>query len=371
MEPNTTYSLNFGRAIKDVNEGNSQKNYTYVFSTGAAIDENTFSGKVILAETGKVDTALLVVLHKNLDDSAVAKERPRYYTKLDGKGNFQFHYLPKGTFAVYALPNDYAKRYDDSTKLFSFLNAPVQIKDTATLPVTLYAYQQAKEKEKQETSASTSPIKTPNKKNPKEDNRLKLSTNISGGQQDLLGNLELTFNHKLRNFDTLKIKLTDTNYHSFKDVRFIWDTSLTKISLIYKWIENTEYKLVIEKDAVADSAGTTLLKNDTVHFTTKKESDYGSIRLRFNNVDLSKNPVLQLVQNDKIVELITLTQKEWYRKMYIPGEYEMRILYDDNKNGIWDAGNFFGIKRQPEIVQSVPRQLNIKANWDNEVEINL
>jgi hypothetical protein len=81
LEPNTTYSLNFGRAIKDVNEGNSQPNFTYLFSTGATIDENTIRGNVSLAETGKIDTTLLVVLHNNFDDSAIVKERPRYYTE--------------------------------------------------------------------------------------------------------------------------------------------------------------------------------------------------------------------------------------------------------------------------------------------------
>src|SRR2546423_4373286 len=34
LQPNTTYSLNFGRAIRDINEGNELKNFTYVFTTG-------------------------------------------------------------------------------------------------------------------------------------------------------------------------------------------------------------------------------------------------------------------------------------------------------------------------------------------------
>ncbi|MBS1496150.1 MAG: Ig-like domain-containing protein, partial [Bacteroidetes bacterium] len=50
--PNTTYSINFGNAIKDVNEGNVLKNFSYVFSTGKIIDSLTFSGHVFIAETG-------------------------------------------------------------------------------------------------------------------------------------------------------------------------------------------------------------------------------------------------------------------------------------------------------------------------------
>ena len=32
LEPNTTYSINFGNTIKDVNEGNQMKDFTYTFS---------------------------------------------------------------------------------------------------------------------------------------------------------------------------------------------------------------------------------------------------------------------------------------------------------------------------------------------------
>src|SRR5690606_5044720 len=34
LEENTTYSINFGRALKDINEGNPAKQFTYLFSTG-------------------------------------------------------------------------------------------------------------------------------------------------------------------------------------------------------------------------------------------------------------------------------------------------------------------------------------------------
>ena len=82
LKPNTTYSLNFGKAIKDVNEGNVLKNFTYVFSTGNTIDSLTFSGNVLLAETGKVDSTLQVYLYKNANDSSVEQKRPDYIARL-------------------------------------------------------------------------------------------------------------------------------------------------------------------------------------------------------------------------------------------------------------------------------------------------
>ncbi|MGF7232565.1 Ig-like domain-containing protein [Arachidicoccus sp.] len=71
LEPNTTYAYDFGKALKDINEGNTLKNFTYVFSTGDHLDTDSITGKVILAQTGGVDSTLLAVLYTNLSDSSV------------------------------------------------------------------------------------------------------------------------------------------------------------------------------------------------------------------------------------------------------------------------------------------------------------
>ncbi|MEP6514157.1 MAG: hypothetical protein ABJA79_09815 [Parafilimonas sp.] len=77
-----------------------------------------------------------------------------------------------------------------------------------------------------------------------------------------------------------------------------------------------------------------------------------------------------MLQNNNIIESIPLTQTELYRKLYEPGEYDLRILYDANKNGVWDAGNF-ALKKQPEKVKQISQKINIKKNWDNEVNVSL
>jgi hypothetical protein len=363
LEPATTYSINFGNAIKDVNEGNVLKNFTYVFSTGNVIDQNTFSGRVILAETGNIDTTLIVVLHRNLADSAVAKERPRYITKLDGKGNFEFRNLPTGTFAVYALPNDYSKRYDDTTKLFAFADNPVKVSGQ-TPSDTLYAY--ALPKPAPRTPAATAaPVGRG-----RQDARLRYTTNLDGNTQDVLKNLQINFNRKVT-YDSTKILLTDKAFKPVTNYQLIGDTNRTTFTIRYAWPAGTDFNLLFDKGAFTDTAGVTLAKSDTIKFVTKKEEEYGSVRVRFKNLDLSKNPVLQLVQNETIVESIPLAQPEWSRKLFPPGEYNLRILYDANKNGIWDAGKFFGVHRQPERVISLKTNLNIRANWDNEKDITL
>jgi uncharacterized protein (DUF2141 family) len=361
LESATTYSINFGDAIKDVNEGNVLKNFTYVFSTGSTIDQNTFAGKVIVAETGKADSTLIVVLHRNLADSAVSKEKPRYITKLDGKGNFQFNNLPKGTFALYALPNDYSKRYDDTTKLFAFADKPITIADS-TQPITLYAFSLPKE-----TTAAPAGNTT---RGSARDKQLRYTTNLESGKQDILKTLQLDLNRKV-SFDSTKIILADTSLKPITNYQIIADTNRTQFTIRYNWPANTAFNLVIDKSAFTDSAGATLAKNDTLRFTTKREDEYGSVKVRFKNLDLTKNPVLQLVQTDKVVESILLTATEWSRKLFPPGEYSLRILNDSNKNGKWDTGRFFGEHRQPEIVTSINTTLSIRANWDNEPDITL
>lgn len=74
--PNTTYTINFGNAIVDNNEGNPLKDFTYVFSTGNHIDSLNLSGKVILAETGGADSTIIAMLYRNTSDTAIQKGSP-------------------------------------------------------------------------------------------------------------------------------------------------------------------------------------------------------------------------------------------------------------------------------------------------------
>ncbi len=368
--PNTTYSINFGNAIRDVNENNAYKNFTYVFSTGNSIANGKLSGKVELAETGTTDSTLIVVLHKNLDDSAIKKDRPYYYTLLDSAGRFNFRYLASGKYNVFVLPNDYTKKYDDSTKMFAFLNEPVSINSTASPAILLYAYNEFKPGKNAE-QVSSAPNNSSNKKKPADTAKsIKFVTNLQSLKQSLLNDLIITFEKPLQHFDSSKIVLSDTNFHVISNYKITADSTLTKFALSYSWKEDQYFKLIIQKEAFADSTGKTLAKTDTINFKTSSESEYGSIRLRFTNLELDKNPVLQLLQNKIIIDSVALTSTEFYRRLYKPGDYDIRILFDGDKNMTWTPGNF-ETKKQPEIVIQIPRKLTIKQNWDNEVNVDL
>lgn len=374
LEPNTTYSLNFGKAIRDINEGNILKNFTYVFSTGNHIDSLEFSGRVLIASTGKVDSTLIVMLHRHLDDSAVAKERPRYYTHLDTSGNFRFHYLEPGTYAIYALKDEGGQRkYTSKTQLFAFADSPVVVQQNYS-PVVLYAFEDttgSKPVAKKTTAKPSGATKKTEKEKEKE-KRLIVQLNLSSGQLDLLTDLMMTFAVPLKFFDSSKVHFTDENFKDITQFSYLQDTSNKKITLLYKWTPDTKYHLIAEKEFAEDTLGGKLLKIDTLSFQTKKESDYGSVRLRFPNIDLSKNPILQFMQGETVKESFVFgSSKTYYKKLYPPGDYELRILYDNNKNGVWDPGVFYEKHQQPEKVVPIRKKLTVKSNWDNETDIML
>ena len=365
LRPNTTYSINFGNAIKDVNENNPYRNFTYVFSTGSRLDDGMITGNVKLAETGDVDSQLLVVLHRNLNDTAVKKLKSDYYTRLDSSGNFTFRYLPNEKFALYVVPNDYSKKYDDSTKMFAFYDSVVTASQ-APSKIQLYAFEEHKLVVKPATPSSGNRSSGNQKE---EDKRLRYTTNMENNEQDLLDSLEFTFNRPIAKFDSTLLQLTDTAFKPITGYSIVHaDTAGLRFALVRPWKENEFYKLTIQKEAFTDSAGVSLSKADTISFKTKREGQYGSIRLRFVNIDLARNPVLQVVQNKTVIQAVVLTGKEWYQRLIKPGQYDLRILYDNNKNGVWDPG-VFETKTQPEIVEKVKRPVTIKANWDNEVDI--
>ena len=360
LEPNTTYRYDFGNSIQDINENNPLKNFSYLFSTASYIDSLQFSGNVQLAETGKIDTTLLVLLYKDLDDSAVLKRKPRFVTRLDKKGDFTFRNLPGGIFHVFALGDESGQKiYNNNDELFAFADTTVTISDK-TKPVDLLAYSQVKPKAK---SIASSAVATTDKK-------LKFTTSLTNGKQDLLSSLKVEFNRKLKDFDSLKVELTDTTFIPYKSANISLDTTGKKIIIKNQWQENTYYKLIIPKDFATDTLGVALLKSDTIKFQAKKEVDYGSITLSFKNLDKFKNPVLQFVQNDEIVNSYPLTSSTWNAKVFNPGDYDLRILEDQNGDGLWDPGNYH-LKLQPEKVFAIPKKINIRADWENEIDIIL
>lgn len=356
LQPNTTYSIQLGNSIQDINENNPYKDFTYTFSTGSYIDSLTLTGNVIPAETGVVDTTLMAMLYSDLTDSAVYKEKPKYVARVDSSGNFKFKYLPPGTYHLFALKDESGQmRYSDSLQMFAFADSTVS-SSISPASVQLYAFSDGQEEPKPPASG-------------KADEPLAFSSSLSGKKQDLLSPMVLSFNHPVEAIDSNSIKLTDTLFNKFK-VRLELDTFQHKVSVYYPWAGSNDYLLIVSKDFALDTLGKPMDKNDTLHFAAMNESDYGSIKLEFKNLDKYQHPVLQFVSNKKIAGSFPLTSAVFEKKLFPPGEYSLRILEDSNGNGVWDPGNYME-KRQPEIVHLLKQKITLRANWGNEFDYTL
>ncbi len=361
LRANTTYSFSFGDALQDINEGNPIRNFTYVFSTGPTIDSGKLSGRVLIAETGKADSTILVVLQNDLADTAVRTKRPLYFTRMNSEGRFHFRFISPGTYNVFALRDaDGGLKYDQGSETFGFLDQPVKI-SANTDSVKIYAFNREPEKPRR---TSTLPAKAPVNK---DDRRLRYSVNTEGGSLDFQDTLKLRFDRLPVKFDSSKIYLaSDTGIRL--PARIWLDSNLLRIE--HKWIPGTKYKLFILKDLAEDSLGLTVIKNDTLKILTKKEEDYGSLDIRLLELDTTLNPVLLFFSNDVLKKSVPLRVNRLKFQFILPGDYELKILFDKNKNGKWDTGDY-DKRLQPELIKPRTQKLNIRANWDNEVDINL
>ena len=291
---NTTYSLTFGKGIKDVNEGNILRNFIYVYSTGDVIDKGDFTGDVVVANTGKRDSTIIAMLHVSDTDSAVIKNRPRYIAKTDTTGRFHFQFVKPGKYWLYALKDEGGShKYLSKSQLFAFADSPVVI-GPSTPPVTLYAY--AETTEAKPSSSSSSASNQPKRSKGKQDTRLQVTTNLSSGLQDVLDTLKLTFSSGLKIFDSTQIRFTDENYKDLpiNQYRYVRDTTNRIFALYYPWPTDTKYHLIIPRTFGQDSLGRKLIKDDTLSFKTKKDIDYGEVQIRVMNIDLSRHPRLLL-----------------------------------------------------------------------------
>jgi len=145
LEPNTTYSFNFGQSLTDYNEGNPYNQLKYVFSTGSYIDSLSLSGKVKDAFEKEAESFISVMLYEvndTFNDSIIYKENPRYITNtLDSLKTFRLENLKAGKYLLVGLKdNNSNNKYDPKKEKIGF------IKDFITIPNdTLYEVELFKE----------------------------------------------------------------------------------------------------------------------------------------------------------------------------------------------------------------------------------
>jgi hypothetical protein len=108
--------------------------------------------------------------------------------------------------------------------------------------------------------------------------------------------------------------------------------------------------------------------NDTIRisFRVPPLTEYGNL---YVDMDIPTNQqfIIQLLNNrgDVIREKLMNESKQLEFLNLAPGRYSLKAIYDRNRNGRWDTGDYLrGI--QPERVFIFSKEMEIRANWDFE-----
>lgn len=125
LKDSTTYTFNFGSAIKDLHEGNKLLNFEYVFSTGEVLDSLSVRGTLKYAADLRVpDEPISIMLYDDLRDSVPLTEIPLYVGRSDDSGVFSVNNLKADTFKIFALKDgNYNLMYDLPTEEIAFLDS--------------------------------------------------------------------------------------------------------------------------------------------------------------------------------------------------------------------------------------------------------
>ncbi len=143
IKPNTSYTIDFGNSITDLNESNPIPNYLFSFSTGEKLDTLRISGTVLDAASLNPVSGQTVGIYPAGIDSVFVKTIPLRIAKTDQNGRFTINNVKEGEYRVFSLAdvgNDYL--YNNSAERVSFLEETIKpsVTDTTivdTLKITL------------------------------------------------------------------------------------------------------------------------------------------------------------------------------------------------------------------------------------------
>ncbi|MEO6178122.1 MAG: Ig-like domain-containing protein [Flavobacterium circumlabens] len=435
LQPNTTYSLNFGQGITDNNEGNAYNQFKYVFSTGSYIDSLSLNGKIKDAYEKNVDNFVSVMLYEVNDkfkDSVIYKENPRYITNtLDSMRTFKFENLKAGKYLLLALKDKGSNnKFNPKDDKIGFLKSYITVPNDSvfevelfkeTLPLKTFKPIQASgnrlllpyegkqnfknSKPKIVLKNNTEVLETIVTQFPKKDSLQVWYKTLKADSLSLEVEREsykkrFTVKIKDQKKDTLNIKAVQNGIINFRE-RFTLETETplvkfdkSKIRLVNKDSVavdfTTEYDEFDQKMYV-DFKKEPLEKyhftffpgaltdfyekaNDTLSYklTTKELADYGNLILNLKNV--KRFPIIVQLTNKKGDIILAEAYSEGETKIEFnliePNAFTIRVIYDDNKNKIYDPGSFLE-KRLAEEVYYYQQEFDVRANWDRNETVDL
>lgn len=433
LADSTTYTINFGKAIADYNEGNVLKNYIYVLSTGDKIDSLSISGKVIntLTKEPVLDaTAFLLAIEQ---DTTFGKKRASIFTTTDSSGNFSIKYLRPHTYKLYALYEKNGDRiYNSPAEEIGFMDDSLVLqKDTSGLVLELFKENPKKfrvidrkiEKDGRITYIFNKTLEKPEVKilEPKDlntfieytpsndtayvwaeslefdsinvalldnntaldtvvirrnkrdtyDRALTVSDNIPSGRLKPETDIILTLSAPVKSIDGKKFTLLQDSVPA-NGLRVSRDSlSTRKIFLKYPWKEDKQYTLTIADDGFTGTYGGTN-KEYKKTFSKDLDDNYGILTTHITVPDTAKKYIVQLLDSKDIpVSSHSIDKNATLNfPMMSAGKYYLRVIFDANKNGKWDTGDV-AARKQPEKVWNYPTEIMLRANFEIEEKITI
>jgi hypothetical protein len=183
----------------------------------------------------------------------------------------------------------------------------------------------------------------------------------------------IDFSDPISKYDFSKVIITENKDTVMASFRFDYsgilsDTIRRKLVIDYKWKEGTNYTLFIPPATFRDIFN---LPNDTlkVDFKTSEQKNYGNIILNVKSENLNDHLIVQLVtESDAMIYEKFLSGSGTVKFDFVsPGSYKFKLIVDSNNNGKWDTGNYLK-NIQPEKVFYDPSSIQVKANWDMNLE---
>ncbi len=204
----------------------------------------------------------------------------------------------------------------------------------------------------------------------KEKAELKISSNTTANKLDLEKSLTLDFSNPIVDLDTSLVYFMEDSVQIFP-TEFKRLNLNRQISVSYPYKASSKYIFNAKPGAFVDVFG---IYSDTVSisFNLRDSEFYGSLSIAISAAeknDENENKILQVLDGQgKIIAERTYTKNlETTFLRMIPGKYKLQVIFDENDNGKWDTGVYRN-KIQPERLSFYPEEIEVRSNWEFEVE---
>jgi hypothetical protein len=172
----------------------------------------------------------------------------------------------------------------------------------------------------------------------------------------------ITFAEPLTCYDFSNVVLK-TDSTLLKPIIVFDDSIKTRLLIKYSWKEGATYQLTLNDSAFSGVFGHF---NDSTgfKFSAYTEAETSSLKITASLPEPGINYIIQLLgDKEKILDQRVISENTILEFKYLrPGKYRLKVIYDSNKNGRWDTGNYLK-KRQPEFVNYHTKEFELRANW--------